>query len=114
MNPNNDNINKGKPKKKYVTLRDGGYNFRTLAKIMSKNGYQMNHATARNQLILVIDALLIYICSKLKTELSPETIKKMVESQEIHDQLSNVIYLAHKALKKEEEEEKRESYNNEE
>jgi hypothetical protein len=80
--------------KKYVTLKDGGMDFRTMAKIMTKHGFKMNHATARNQLILAVKYLLNYVSTNLKTNIPPAQLEKMIEDQKVHENLSDIIYLA--------------------
>jgi hypothetical protein len=89
----NNNINK-----KYVTLNDGGCDFRHMAKIMSNTGYKMNHATARNQLILAIETLMMHASATLKTKIKRNDIKNLLVSQDMHDDLSDVIYIAYKEL----------------
>jgi hypothetical protein len=91
-----------KQPKKYVTLKDGGCDFRKMAKIMSSAGYKMNHATARNQLQLAIESLLIQTSSRLKIKLTQKRIKEMVTSQDIQDNLADILYLAWEAIEKEE------------
>lgn len=93
-------MKKEKTAKKYVTLKDGGMDFRTMAKLMTKNGFKMNHATARNQLILAVKYLLGHISSSLKTGLPQTRIEEMLDNQDIHENLSDIIYLAYKEEEK--------------
>jgi len=91
-----------KKQKKYITLGDGGgCDFRRMAKIMTTAGYKMNHATARNQLMLAVESLLMQFSSKLKIKLSAAKIKEMVGQQDVQDNLGDVLYLAHKELENE-------------
>lgn len=81
--------------KKYVTLREGT-DFRHIAKVMSAKGYKMNHATARNQLMQAIETLLNYTASDLGLTLSKDELTELAKSQEVHDALQDVLYLANK------------------
>jgi len=90
-----NNNNKTKTKKTYITLKDGGCDFRNMARIMTKAGYKMNHATARNQLMLAIEALIAHMSSKLKVKLSRTQIRDMVCSQALQTNLADVLWLAH-------------------
>ncbi len=80
--------------KKYITLKDGGTDFRTMAMIMSKHGFKMNHATARNQLNLAVKYLLTQISSSLKSGARSVQLEELMGDQEIHENLSDIIYLA--------------------
>ena len=91
-------------KKKYITLGDGGCDFRQMAKIMTSAGFKMNHATARNQLIIAIDSLLMKVGTMLNANITLEDIEKLRNNQEIHDNLADVLYTAYKALEEETEE----------
>lgn len=86
--------NKKTSTKKYITLKDGGMDFRTMARIMTKHGYKMNHATARNQLILAIKYLLTHVSTDLKTNIPQAQLEKTIEDQKVHENLSDIIYLA--------------------
>lgn len=89
-------------KKKYITL-DSGVDFRGIARIMSDNNFQMNHATARNQVIQAMNNLLIDVGKTLGVELSPERLDVLLKKQDIHDSLVDVLWAAHNELKQEEE-----------
>jgi len=85
--------------KKYVTLNEDGIDFRTMAYIMTNVGFKMNHATARNQLILAIQFLVGHMSDKLEINISQKNISNMIKSQDIHEQLSDVLYKAYQELK---------------
>lgn len=91
-------------KKKYVTLKDGGCDFRTMAKIMTDAGYKMNHATARNQLMLAIESLLSHTSSNLKLRVNKTHLRSLITNQNLQDNLADVLYVAYQALTDEEEE----------
>lgn len=84
--------------KKYVTIEEGT-DFRTIAKIMTKNGYKMNHATARNVLISAIKRLLNYSADQVGVKINPEAMNGLVKDQELHSALADVLYRAHKTDK---------------
>ena len=90
-------------KKKYITLGDGGCDFRQMAKIMTDAGFKMNHATARNQLIIAIDSLLMKIGTILNANISSDDVEKLRNNQEIHNNLADVLYLAYQSLEEDEE-----------
>lgn len=91
-------------KKKYITLGDGGCDFRQMAKIMTDAGFKMNHATARNQLIIAIDSLLMKINTILNANMSSEEIEKLRNDQDVHDNLADVLYMAYQELENEDTE----------
>lgn len=87
--------------RKYVTLQDG-QDFRTIARIMSNNNYRMNHATARNQLILAMQNLLTYVAGQVKgPKMKATDVDSLLKDQSIHNQLGDILYLAHKGDKAE-------------
>lgn len=90
-------------KKKYVTLKDGGCDFRTMAKIMTDAGYKMNHATARNQLMLAIESLLSHTSSNLQLKVNKCHLRNLITDQDLQDNLADVLYVAYQAMIKEEE-----------
>lgn len=82
--------------RKYVTL-ENGIDFRTIARVMSKNGWRMNHATARNQLILAMQNLLTHVAIQVKgPKMKAAEIDSLLKDQQIHDRLGDILYLAHK------------------
>ncbi len=96
--------------KKYVTL-ESGIDFRTIAKIMTENGFKMNHATARNQLILAIQHLLLQVASKVKgPRMKMSEVEVLLKDQEIHDHLGDILYMAFQNLENQEEEEENNEY----
>lgn len=83
--------------RKYVTL-ESGVDFRTIAKIMTANGYKMNHATARNQLILAMQNLLTNVATQVKgPKMKAAEVDSLLKDQTIHDHLGDILYLAHKS-----------------
>ena len=105
---------KNTDKKKYITLGDGGCDFRQMAKIMTDAGFKMNHATARNQLIIAIDSLLMKVGTMLNANISSEDIEKLRNNQEIHNNLADVLYMAYQALEEEASDNKEEEETNDE
>ncbi len=94
-----------KKKKKYVTLKDGGCDFRKMARIMTKAGYKMNHATARNQLILAIESLIGHTSTNLKIKVSKAQMQDLVTDQALQDNLADVLFLAYKDMQQDQQEE---------
>lgn len=81
--------------KKYVTVEEGT-DFRTIAKIMTNNGYKMNHATARNVLISAIKKLLNYSADQVGVKIPESEMKQLIKDQAVHTALADVLYLAQK------------------
>lgn len=79
-----------KNKKKYITIKDGN-DFRYIAKLMTDNGYEMNHATARNVMLSAIKKFIKSIAKEFNTELSPLQLKHIMNNQEIHDSIHDIL-----------------------
>jgi hypothetical protein len=84
---------KTKSLKKYITLNDG-IDFRHIAKVMTDNGHQMNHATARNRFLAAMRNLLRRTAQLLGNEITDKQIDQMLKSQEIYECLSDLLYQA--------------------
>lgn len=85
--------------KKYITLGEG-MDFRQIAKVMSDKDYKMNHATARNQLLSAVEELLSNAISDMGLSVPADQIKELAKSQEVHEALQDVLYLAYEKAKK--------------
>ena len=85
----------------YITLSDG-CDFRQIATILTKAGWQMNHATARNVLMAAMANLVKAIAAKLGKVLTEEELFIILKSQETYDSLQEVLQQAYAELKKEE------------
>lgn len=81
-------------KKSYITLQDG-CDFRTIADTMSEAGWTMNHATARNQLIVALQDLFVHIGKKIGIKLDRKQIDRILKDQEVHNALSDILYVAY-------------------
>lgn len=87
-------------KKEYITL-DEGTDFRAIATIMTRAGFKMNHATARNQLMSALQKLLTNIVKQTEVKPDREKIEEMMNSQEIHNALADILHRAYKEIEKE-------------
>lgn len=87
-------------KKHYITLSDG-IDYRSISKIMTDAGFQMNHATARNVLMVAMNNFLVQISNELGMNLESEKIDEILKNQDIHDAFTDIIYKAYNGLKKE-------------
>lgn len=85
-------------KKRYITIE--GIDFRKIAAIMTKAGYKMNHATARNQLMSSLQKLLTNIVKQTEIKPDREKIEEMMNSQEIHNALADILHRAYQEIKK--------------
>jgi cytidylate kinase len=87
-------------KKQYITL-ENGIDFRAIATIMTRAGFKMNHATARNQLMSAMQKLLTNIVKQTEVKIDREQIEEMMNSQEIHSALADVLHRAYLEMEKE-------------
>lgn len=86
-------------KKRYITI--DGIDFRKIASIMTQAGYKMNHATARNQLMSALQKFLMNIVKQTDVKLEREKIEEMINSQDIHGALTDVLSRAYEEMEKE-------------
>ncbi len=77
--------------------------FRNIGKIMTKAGFNMNHATARNQVVAGMKDIISYIVSDLKSDISLEQISDLLNNTAIQENLQEVLYKAYKELETEEQ-----------
>lgn len=89
------NMKNGSNKKKYIVV-DESIDFRSIAKIMTKNGFKMNHATARNVLIVAIKKIMSYSAEQIGVKMSTDVMTRMIKDQNLHSALADVLYRAHK------------------
>jgi cytidylate kinase len=87
-------------KMKYVTLEQG-IDFRRIAQIMTDAGYQMNHATARNVLMMSLSHLVKHISGEMGAEVTEEQVKNILRDQKVHEALSDILFEAHRQLEAE-------------
>jgi hypothetical protein len=89
--------------KEYITLESGN-DFRSIAKIMTAGNMKMNHATARNQLMGALQKLFANIFKQTNIKPDKARIQEMMNSQDIHNALTDVLFKAHQQILKEKEE----------
>jgi flagellar biosynthesis regulator FlbT len=61
----------------------------------------MNHATARNQLMSALQKLLTNIVKQTEIKPDREKIEEMMNSQEIHSALADILHRAYMQMEKE-------------
>lgn len=84
-------------KKTYVTLNDGN-DFREVARVMTKNGWKQNHATARNYLNTAISNLIFGIGKELGAPgLDHKTLGSILKNQEVYSILPDILFAAYEA-----------------
>jgi len=88
--------------KEYITL-SSGKDFRSIAKIMTKGKWVMNHATARNQLMSALQKFLLNIFKQTNIKPDKARLQEMMNSQEIHNALTDVLFKANQQILKEQE-----------
>ena len=87
--------------KKYITLEEG-VDFRTIAKTLTQHGFRMNHATARNQLIVAMEKLLAHVASEINGHRNKTNgtlavnLEDLLKDPNVHEYLSDVLFAAHK------------------
>ncbi len=86
-------------RKTYITLKDG-IDYRTISKIMSKAGYQMNHATARNTLMNAMNNFVVKIGEEVGLEITQEKANEILKESELHHAFSDILFKAYSELKK--------------
>jgi repressor of nif and glnA expression len=86
-------------KKTYVTL-ETGTDYRKIAEMMAQAGYRMNHATARNQLLLAMEKLLLDVARQAGTKISKEQLKALLNDQSVHDAIGDILYMIQTNKKK--------------
>jgi len=77
--------------KKYIVLSDG-VDFRTVSKKMTEAGWPMNHATARNHLMVAMTNFVTEISKELDLKLTEENVQKIISNSEMHDNLVDVLH----------------------
>lgn len=101
----NNTTNKKKQKKDvdkhYVSIKHTGIDFRKLSELITKAGYSANHATSRNILVQAIHILLQDISTEMKTKITTKQIDDMIAQQELHNQMSDILFTAYKQLEEE-------------
>lgn len=90
--------------KEYITLKSGK-DFRSIAKIMTKGSFSMNHATARNQLMSALQKFFINIFKQTNIKPDKAHLQEMMNSQDIHNALTDVLFKAHQKILKEQKKE---------
>lgn len=75
---------------KYITI-DEGKDYREIAKIMTKAGYKMNHATARNVLFSGMKKFFtgIYKSLNIKEDID---VQRLMKDPKVHDVLIDILY----------------------
>lgn len=82
--------------KQYITLEDGT-DYRTISKIMTSAGFQMNHATARNVFWVAIKNFL----TNMGKNLTDEEVEELLKDEDFHSALSDILFLARESIKEE-------------
>lgn len=79
----------------YLTLEEG-LDYRSIARVFTEVGYEkMNHATARNTFLAGLRSLLRTTSLELGKPLSEEQINVVLQSQEVYNDLQEVLYNAY-------------------
>ena len=86
---------------KYITLNKDGKDYRAIANMMTKAGYSMNHATARNVLMSGMATFIKDVSSQMGKPLSEEELFTVINNQDTYDALVVVLEQAYNQLKQE-------------
>lgn len=84
---------------KYITISEGE-DYRTIAAKMTKLGFKMNHATARNILLSGMRKFIQNISEELGHSLSEDECENLVMRQDIHEILGDILPLCTKPEEK--------------
>lgn len=88
---------------KYIVI-DEGVDFRTVANLMTNLGFEMNHATARNNFSHAMRALLENIVMEMKevdNNIKVADVETILKNQTIYNAFPEILYKANKLLIKE-------------
>jgi len=77
---------------KYITIEEGE-DYRTIAGKMTKLGYKMNHATARNILLSGMRKFVMNMAESLGRPLTDDECNMLVMRQDIHEVLGDILPL---------------------
>ena len=75
---------------KYITITEGE-DYRSIAIKMTKLGYKMNHATARNILLAGMKKFISGISEELGQLLSDEASTDLIMRQDIHEIVGDIL-----------------------
>lgn len=96
---------------KYVVLSNAT-DYRTIARIMTENGQEMNHATARNVLHSGLFNLLNGLSEELHLNLSKSKIREMIKNPNIQEAIAEILSSAYQEEKESENLKTKESFTN--
>lgn len=94
MNSQNECISNDKKAKTYIVL-DNGTDFRSVAKLMTKAGHPMNHATARNVWLSATANFIKVLSKDLGVDISENAIQELLTREDIHDAIADILYLTY-------------------
>ena len=83
---------------KYITIEEGE-DYRTIADKMTKLGYKMNHATARNILLSSLRQFIQNMSSEVGKTLTDDEVEMLVMRQDIHEVIGDILPLCLKEEK---------------
>jgi hypothetical protein len=89
----------------YSTVNDDGVDYRTIASIMTANGYKMNHSSVRNYVLRMMKKFVEAYAAKHGLNLSEEKMNDIARSSMFHHGIADVLHM--KDLLKEKNNDKR-------
>lgn len=76
----------------YATLDDtDGVNYREIAEIMSLLGHPMNHSSARNHVIRIMQKFAAQICTKWELKRSSEDIEEIARDPRFQSAIAEML-----------------------
>lgn len=77
---------------KYITITEGE-DYRTIAAKMTKMGFKMNHATARNILLAGMKKFVKGVSDELGYPMDAEKTENLIMRQDIHEVIGDILAL---------------------
>ena len=77
---------------KYITIEEGE-DYRTIADKLTKLGYKMNHATARNILLSSLRQFIQNMSTAIGKPLTDDEVEMLVIRQDIHEVIGDILPL---------------------
>lgn len=93
-------MSKSEKGNKYIVI-EKGIDFRTVASLMSNLGFEMNHATARNNFSSAMKSLIENIVAEIKATdegVSTEDVELILKNQQVYNAFPEILYKANKLL----------------
>ncbi len=68
-----------------------GIDYRTISEIMTSDGHKMNHATARNKFLRVMEKFAASLSSHVKDDLPTATVKEIARNPQFQHGICEIV-----------------------